>query len=259
VEKMNRDIIEKHVDIQVRHIVPGRYVETYTGSLFYISKEIESKQYPTKSGTITTVRQFELLCDTCKEPKDCLASSIVMKKIRCLACAKVFKAELNNEIGIGNVIKNKYNESFLIDRFVSEERVKYNTLPKYKYRRTYEVICMKCETTGIVTNSQIWNGAVTCKQCRGIKGETNLKNITADRKLEHAAEIDKIWEEMMEMSKVGTLVQYLLDKFKLSYDDIDEPKTIENDEPIEDEYDDDKDVEIDDEINDMFDDNYYEN
>jgi hypothetical protein len=254
---MEKDIIPKHLDIQVRHIIPGKYIETYTGSLFYINKEIEAKEYPTKSGTITTVRQFELQCDTCKEPKDCLASSIIMKKIRCQACAKVFKADLNNEIAIGNVIRNKYNESFLIDRFVSEERVKYNTLPKYKYRRTYEVICMKCETTGIVTNSAIWNGAVTCKNCRGIKGETNLKNITDERKLEHQAEIDKIWGEMKIMMANNTLLEYLLSKFKLSYDDIDdEPKPIEPEEPIEDEYD--KDVEIDKDINDMFD-NYYEN
>ena len=116
---------------------------------------------------------------------------------------------------------------------------------------------MKCETTGIVTNSAIWNGAVTCKQCRGIKGETNLKNITAERKLEHQAEIDKIWGEMKVMMSNNTLIEYLLSKFKLSYDDIDdEPKPIEPEEPIEDEYD--KDVEIDKDINDMFD-NYYEN
>jgi hypothetical protein len=75
--------------------------------------------------------------------------------------------------------------------------------------------------------------------------------------LEHQAEIDKIWGEMKIMMANNTLLEYLLSKFKLSYDDIDdEPKPIEPEEPIEDEYD--KDVEIDKDINDMFD-NYYEN
>jgi len=252
---MEKEIIKKDQGIHVRHIVPGKYIETYVGSIFYINKEIESKVYPTKNGFTTTVRQFELLCGNCKEPKNCLASSIVMKKIRCLACAKITKAQLDNVIAIGNIVKNRYNEAFLIDKFISEEKVKYNTGTKYRYFRTYEIICMKCETLSVVTNSAIWNGSVTCKNCRGIKGETNLRNISAERKTQNAAEIDKIFSEMMEMARNNTLVDYLLNKFKIDFKDIEdkqEPKYEATE--LNEDYDD---VEIDNDIEDMF--NEYEN
>ena len=252
---MDKEIIPKYQDIQVRHIIPGKYIETYVGSIFYINKEIEIKSYAKKGGGETIIRQFELLCGNCKEPKNCLVPSIVSKKIRCLACATITKAELNNEIAVGNVIRNRYNEQFLIDKFLTEEKVAYTTGNKYRYFRTYQLICVKCETKSIVTNSAIWNGAATCRNCRGIKGDTNIKNITAERKLENIAEIDKIWDDMMLMVKNNTLVDYLINKFKMSHDDVidkDEPKYEATE--VNEDYDD---VEIDNDIEDMFDE--YEN
>jgi len=255
---MDKEIIPKHQEIKLRHIIPGKYIETYVGSIFYINKEIDIKTYSKKGGGLVTIRQFELLCGNCKQPKNCLVPSIVAKKIRCLACAKITKADLNNEIAVGNVIRNRYNEKFLIDKFLTEEKVALKTITKYRYFRTYQLTCMKCQTVSIVTNSAIWNGAATCRNCRGIKGESAIKNITAERKLENVDEIDKIWEQMLIMSKEGTLVDYLLNKFKMNHDDIGEKeksKAIEPEPSEEDEYD--KEIEIDDDIEDLF--NEYEN
>ena len=180
-----------------KELIPGTvYPNKYQS--FLLLWETEATHYVSRKGTL---RRVACQCVDCGEMSDFLLNEVSRGKSVCNSATCKPKRLLKNvKIIVG---KLKSGDQF---------KTRRDKIFTFKERLGNDRYLIECERGHelVAYHSSIGEANIQCKVCSG----KTISNYLIRLKMQE--NMDEIFEQMMDMQRMGTLTQYLMDKFDIT-------------------------------------------